>query len=109
MRNRIFLWAGLLSVAVLLAGAVWLLMDAPHRDIGAEQARFKMVPEELSGILSNGDSASVAYLNAVVELYAVVEGDDGQRATFKGGVVAAASGPGKRGIVAREGKGDRVR
>ena len=89
MRNRIFLWAGLLSVAVLLAGAVWLLMDAPHRDIGAEQARFKMVPEELSGILSNGDSASVAYLNAVVELYAVVEGDGGQRATFKGGVVAA--------------------
>lgn len=73
----------------LVAGVAWWMMDRPHRDVGAEEARFKMVPGELVGFLSGGDSSAAPYLNAVVELYAVVESDDGIRATFEGGVVAA--------------------
>ena len=74
--------------AALLAGIGWVLLERPHRDIGAEAARFKMVPEELVGKLAAGDSSSQAFLNAVVELYGVVEEDDGDRVVLRGGVVA---------------------
>ena len=82
--TRIALFLG----AALLAGIGWSLLERPHRDIGAEAARFKMVPEELVGKLAAGDSSSTAYLDAVVELYGVVEQDDGDRVVLKGGVVA---------------------
>ena len=89
MKNRKMLRVVLPVGAALLAGIGWLLMERPHRDVGAEDAQFKMVPEELSMALAAGDSASQSYLNAVVELYGVVVEDDGQRVTLKGGVVAA--------------------
>ena len=59
--TRIALFLG----AALLAGIGWSLLERPHRDIGAEAARFKMVPEELVGKLAAGDSSSTAYLDAV--------------------------------------------
>ena len=77
------------ALAALLVGIGWLSMERPHRDVGSEVAAFKMVPEELLMAFTSGDSATAKYLNAVVELYAVVEGDDGTRVTMKGGVVAA--------------------
>ena len=40
------------------------------------------------GFMALEDSTSALYLNAVVELYAVVAEDDGVRASFEGGVVA---------------------
>lgn len=75
--------------AAFLAGLGWLLMERPHRDVGALEAQFKMVPEELVAVLAPGDTASMRYLNAVVELFAVVTDDNGERVTLKGGIVAA--------------------
>ena len=89
MRNRKTLRVLLPALGALLVGIGWLLMERPHRDVGSEVAAFKMVPEELVTAFTSGDSAAAQYLNAVVELYAVVEGDDGKRVTMKGGVVAA--------------------
>ena len=78
------LWFG----AAVLAAIVWSLMERPHRDVAAELAQFKLVPQELVVFLTSGDSSAALYLNAVVELYAVVAQDDGVRASFEGGVVA---------------------
>lgn len=89
MRYRKTLRVVLPLLMAILAGIGWLMMDQPHRDVGSEQARFKMVPGELVGFLSAGDSAAAPYLNEVVELFAVVESDDGLRVTFKEGVVAS--------------------
>ena len=83
LRHWMLLWAG-----VGLASGCFLI-DPPHRDVAAEPAQFKMVPEELVTVLASGDSAAASYLNAVVELYGVVAEDDGQRVTLKGGVIAA--------------------
>ncbi len=89
MLNR-NVWRVLLPVVLaIMAGIGWLIMDRPHRDIAGENARFKLVPEELVAILSKEDSIAGHYLNAVVELYAVVASDDGERVTLKGGVVAS--------------------
>jgi hypothetical protein len=82
-------WRIVLPVlAALMAGMGWLFMDQPHRDVAAESAQFKLVPQELMGFMALEDSTSALYLNAVVELYAVVAQDDGVRASFEGGVVA---------------------
>lgn len=89
MKNRKLLRVVLPLGAAIIAGIGWILLERPHRDVGGEAAMFKMVPEELVGALADGDSASQAYLDAVVELYAVVEEDNGQRVTLEGGVVAA--------------------
>jgi hypothetical protein len=89
MQNR-KLWRVVLPVVGgLLAGVGWLMMEQPHRDVGSEAPAFQMVPAELVGLLSQGDSVAAPYLNSVVELYAVVDADDGKRATFEGGVVAS--------------------
>ena len=89
MQNR-KLWRVVLPVVGgLLAGVGWLMMEQPHRDVGSEAPAFQMVPAELVGLLSQGDSVSAPYLNSVVELNAVVDADDGERATFEGGVVAS--------------------
>ena len=72
-----------------MVGAGWLMMERPHRDVGSEAPKFQMVPGELVTVLSQGDSVAAPYLNSVVELYAVVDSDDGKRATFEGGVVAS--------------------
>lgn len=70
-----------------IAGAGWLYMGRSHRDIGAEQARFKMVPSELRLAMAT-DSSAPLYLNEVVELFGVIVQDDGTRAILEGGVVA---------------------
>jgi hypothetical protein len=75
-------------VAAAFGAIIWSLMDRPHRDVAGESAQFKLVPEELVLALNSGDSIAALYLNAVVELYAVVDEDDGTRALFEGGVVA---------------------
>ena len=72
----------------LFAGIGWILMDRPHRDVGAEVARFKMVPTELVMVLARQDSSAAEYLDAVVELFGVVASDDGRRVMLEGGVVA---------------------
>ena len=87
MRNRKTLRVLLPALAALIVGISWFQVERPHRDVGTEVAAFKMVPEELVTAFARDDAAQ--YLNAVVELYAVVEGDDGERVTMKGGVVAA--------------------
>ena len=69
------------ALAALIVGISWFQVERPHRDVGTEVAAFKMVPEELVTAFARDDAAQ--YLNAVVE------GDDGQRVTMKGGVVAA--------------------
>ena len=76
-------------LAAVAAGIGWLMMDKPHRDVAVENARYHMVPEELKTILANGGEDVGDYLNAVVELYAVVETDDGKRVVLQGGVVAS--------------------
>lgn len=88
MRNRKILLVVLALAVIMLAGIGWMMMDRPHRDIASEEARFKMVPEELAGMMGGGDSVAARYLNQVVELYAVVESDDGERVVLGGGVVA---------------------
>lgn len=88
MKNRQFLRVALPLVAAALAGIGWILLERPHRDIGAEPARFRRVPTELSSIMAASDSVSMQHLNAVVELTGVVSSDDGTRVTFDGGVVA---------------------
>ena len=83
-------WVGALCLGCVVIGAmVWSFVERPHRDVAAEPAQFKMVPQELVGFLSSGDSIGSRYLNAVVELFAVVSEDDGVRVSFEGGVVAA--------------------
>lgn len=83
-------WVGALCLGCVVIGAmVWSFVERPHRDVAAEPAQFKMVPQELVGFLSSGDSVGSRYLNAVVELFAVVSEDDGVRVSFEGGVVAA--------------------
>ena len=47
------------------------------------------VPEELSMVLAKGGEDVADYLNAVVELYGVVEEDNGERVVLRGGVVAS--------------------
>jgi hypothetical protein len=79
---------GLGLVAAAFGAIIWSLMDRPHRDVAGESAQFKLVPQELAMALTSGDSIAALYLNAVVELYAVVDQDDGTRASFEGGVVA---------------------
>ena len=48
-----------------------------------------MVPEDLKAVLANGGEDVGDYLNAVVELDAVVDEDDGKRVVLQGGVVAS--------------------
>lgn len=88
MRNRKTLRVVLPVGMALLAGVGWILIERPHRDVGAEDARFKMVPSELVMALAEQDSSAAAYLDAVVELYGVVASDDGRRVMLEGGVVA---------------------
>ena len=88
MRNRKVLLVVLALLAVIFAGIGWMVMERPHRDVASEKARFKMVPEELAGFMGGADSVAARYLNQVVELYAVVESDDGARVVLGGGVVA---------------------
>lgn len=86
-RNSRLLWLFLVLVAAGVA--VWMAMDRPHRDIGAQPAQFKMVPEELSAALSEAGGTGGDWIGTIVELYAVVAEDDGQRVMMKGGIVAA--------------------
>lgn len=88
MRNRKTLRVVLPVGMALLAGIGWILMERPHRDVGGEDARFKMVPRELVMALAEQDSSAAAYLDAVVELFGVVASDDGRRVMLEGGVVA---------------------
>lgn len=76
-------------MAAVAAGIGWLMMDKPHRDVGGEAARHKMVPEELQLILAEGGETAAPYLDAVVELYGVVLEDNGRRVMLEGGVVAS--------------------
>ena len=80
------LW--LFVVLVAVGCAVWFAMERPHQDIGAQPAQFKMVPEELSAALAEAGETGGDWIGAVVELFAVVEADDGTRVMMKGGVVA---------------------
>ena len=89
MYTRKLLWIALLLMAAAAAGIGWLMMDKPHRDVGGEAARHKMVPEELQMVLAEGGEAAAPYLDAVVELYGVVLEDDGRRVMLEGGVVAS--------------------
>lgn len=89
MDKRILLWIALLLMAALAAGIGWVMMDKPHRDVAVEEARHHMVPEELNTVLAEGGENVADYLNAVVELYGVVEEDDGERVVLRGGVVAS--------------------
>lgn len=89
MQNRKIWRVVLPVVGGLMAGVGWLMMERPHRDVGGEAPAFRMVPSELVSMLSQGDSVAAPYLNSVVELYAVVDADDGKRASFEGGVVAS--------------------
>lgn len=89
MNDRKLLRVLLPLLAALAIGMTWFTIEKPHRDVGEEAARYKMVPEELQGVLSRGDSISKGYLNAVVELLGVVEEDDGSRVVLSGGVIAA--------------------
>ncbi len=88
-KNKMKTVAALGLCVGVLAVIVWSQIERPHRDVAAEPAQFKMVAQELVGFMASGDSSAVQYLNAVVELYAVVQADDGTRASFEGGVVAA--------------------
>ena len=89
MEERKLRWRVALAVAAaVIGGAVWMLMDRPHLDVGGEQAQYSLLPQELVIALTSGDSLAAHYLNAVVELNAVVTQDDGVRASFEGGVVA---------------------
>lgn len=76
-------------MAAVAAGIGWLMMDKPHRDVGGEAARHKMVPEELQLILAEGGETAAPYLDAVVELCGVVLEDNGRRVMLEGGVVAS--------------------
>ena len=89
MQNRKTWRVVLPLLAAALAGIGWLMMERPHRDIGAEAARFRMVPQELVQAMAAGDSTSAVYLNEVVELFGVVDSDDGKRVALKGGVLAS--------------------
>jgi hypothetical protein len=89
MQNRKTWRVVLPLLAAALAGIGWLMMERPHRDIGAEAARFRMVPQELVQAMAAGDSTSAVYLNEVVELFGVVDSDDGKRLALKGGVLAS--------------------
>ena len=88
MRNRKTLRVVLPVGMALLAGIGWILMERPHRDVGGEDAQFKMVPRELVMALAEQDSSAAVYLDAVVELFGVVASDDGRRVMLEGGVVA---------------------
>lgn len=84
------LWLGIVAAGVAVAGAIlWSLMQQSHRDVGAEEAQFKMVPQELVTVMAKGDSTSNVYLNAAVELFGVMAENDAVRLVFEGGVVAA--------------------
>jgi len=89
MDTRKLLRIALPLMAAVAVGIGWLMMEKPHRDVGGEAARHKMVPEELQMVLAEGGEAAATYLNAVVELYGVVLEDDGQRVLLEGGVVAS--------------------
>lgn len=89
MDTRKLLRIALPLMAAAAAGIGWLMMDKPHRDVGGEVARHKMVPEELQMVLAEGGEAAAPYLDAVVELYGVVLEDDGRRVMLEGGVVAS--------------------
>ena len=89
MDKRKLLCVVLPILAAVAAGVGWLMMEKPHRDVGGEVARHKMVPEELQMVLVEGGEAAAPYLDAVVELYGVVLEDDGRRVMLEGGVVAS--------------------
>ena len=89
MDKRKLLRVVLPILAAVAAGVGWLIMEKPHRDVGGEVARHKMVPEELQMVLAEGAEAAAPYLDAVVELYGVVLEDDGRRVMLEGGVVAS--------------------
>jgi len=89
MDKRKLLRVALPILAAVAAGIGWLMMEKPHRDVGGEVARHKMVPEELQMVLAKGGEAAAPYLDAVVELYGVVLEDDGRRVMLEGGVVAS--------------------
>ena len=89
MDKRKLLRVVLPILAAVAAGVGWLMMEKPHRDVGGEVARHKMVPEELQMVLAEGGEAAAPYLDAVVELYGVVLEDDGRRVMLEGGVVAS--------------------
>ena len=78
MDKRKLLRVVLPILAAVAAGVGWLMMEKPHRDVGGEVARHKMVPEELQMVLAEGGEAAAPYLDAVVELYGVVLKDDGR-------------------------------
>jgi len=89
MDKRSLLFVVLVLGGAAAAGIGWWSMERPHRDVGAEAARHKMVPEELQMALAKGDSTAKEYLDAVVELFGVVNEDDGKRVVLEGGVIAA--------------------
>lgn len=89
MDTRKLLRVALPLMAAVAAGIGWLMMDKPHRDVAVEVARHQMVPEELNMVLAKGGEDVADYLNAVVELYGVVEEDNGERVVLRGGVVAS--------------------
>lgn len=87
MRKRLLM---VLPIMVVMAlGLAWLRMDKPHRDIGSEEARFRVVPEQLRTAFVQGSAEATGYLNAVVELHGVVVEDDGRRVVLEDGVVAS--------------------
>ena len=89
MDTRRLLRIALPLMAAVGVGIGWRMMDKPHRDVGVEEARHHMVPEDLKAVLANGGEDVGDYLNAVVELDAVVDEDDGKRVVLQGGVVAS--------------------
>lgn len=89
MDTRKLLRIALPLMAAAAAGIGWLMMDKPHRDVAVEDARHHMVPKELNMVLAKGGEDVADYLNAVVELYGVVEEDNGERVVLRGGVVAS--------------------
>ena len=64
MDKRKLLRVVLPILAAVAAGVGWLMMEKPHRDVGGEVARHKMVPEELQRVLAEGGEAAAPYLDA---------------------------------------------
>ena len=89
VRRSRTIWYFAIILVVVVGFFAWKMMGKDHRDVGAEVAQFKMVPEELVMAMSSGDSTAAPYLNAVVELFGVVVENDEKRLVLEGGVIAA--------------------
>ena len=89
VRRSRTIWYFAIILVVVVGFFAWKMMGKDHRDVGAEMAQFKMVPEELVMVMSSGDSMAATYLNAVVELFGVVVENDEKRLVLEGGVLAA--------------------